>query len=212
MPRSRRTPLTRERIVEVAIDLLDSEGLNAFSMRRLGAAMGVQAMSLYNHFPDKEGLLDAVTDALLAQIVVPRRAESWQARIVGVCESIRAISLRHPEAFALMATRRSKPARSLPVMEALHQALADAGLSRMEDRVSAYYNLVIFLRGFALFEREYREVQNEKIMPPAEVLAGFSRVAEVAAFLVPVDFERQFRESLDTILRGIERKYSPPSP
>lgn len=206
MPRSKRTPLSPERIVLAAISLIDSEGLAGFSMRRLGASMGVQAMSLYNHFQDKEGILDAVADELLRQVPIPSAQGSWRTRLSDICWSIRAVYLRHPEAFAVIATRRVKPLTSLALMEALHGALAEAGLNTLEDRVGAYYDLVVFLRGFAIFEHEYRGLAGEKLLPPREALAAFPHVAEVATILLPVDFDRQFSESIETILTGIEQK------
>ena len=69
--RRRRTALSRERIAAAAVALIDGEGLDALSMRRLGAALGVEAMSLYRHFPSKAALLEAVVARLLAELPVP---------------------------------------------------------------------------------------------------------------------------------------------
>ena len=75
----RRTTLSRERIAAAAVALIDGEGLDALSMRRLGAELGVEAMSLYRHFPSKAALLEAVVARLLAELPVPApTAARWQ--------------------------------------------------------------------------------------------------------------------------------------
>ncbi len=70
---STRPPLTRERIESEALALIEREGMEAFSMRRLGQALGCEAMSLYNHFPSKAHVLDALVDRVLAGIPIPDR-------------------------------------------------------------------------------------------------------------------------------------------
>src|ERR1700748_702433 len=66
-----RTPLTSERIVEAALDLMDEEGMAALTMRKLGARLSVQAMSLYGYYPNKASLLAAVSSTLFGMIGNP---------------------------------------------------------------------------------------------------------------------------------------------
>ena len=65
-PAPPRPPLTRERIVRAALELVDRSGLDALTMRRLGAALGVEAMSLYKHVPNKRAILDGIRELLIA--------------------------------------------------------------------------------------------------------------------------------------------------
>ena len=76
-----RTPLTRERILRAAIDLADTDGLDALSMRKLAKAVGVEAMSLYNHVANKDDLLDGIVDLVVAEIYVPRAEGDWRAEL-----------------------------------------------------------------------------------------------------------------------------------
>src|SRR5437879_13758291 len=92
---SRRKPLTTERIVEAAIELIDGEGLDALSMRRLGSALGVEAMSLYRHFPAKTALLDAVVARLLGELAVPAPTVGpWQPSFRALAREIGRASCR----------------------------------------------------------------------------------------------------------------------
>ena len=82
--RSRRRPaLSRARVLEAAVALADDQGLEALSMRRLGAELGVEAMSLYNHVADKDDLLDGLVDLVVSEFDSPRAAqgEAWRATL-----------------------------------------------------------------------------------------------------------------------------------
>ena len=76
-----RTPLTRERVLRAAIDLADREGLDALSMRKLAKAVGVEAMSLYNHVANKDDLLDGIIDLVVAEIYVPGADGDWRTEL-----------------------------------------------------------------------------------------------------------------------------------
>jgi AcrR family transcriptional regulator len=92
-----RAPLTRDRIIVAALDLIGHEGLAACNMRRLAADLGVAPMSIYYHVPSKSDLLEAVADRALADIQWPDPALSWQDAIrVGAFEA-RRIARRYPE-------------------------------------------------------------------------------------------------------------------
>src|SRR5260221_11987060 len=75
-----RAPLTRSRIAEAALAIVDRDGLDALSMRRLGAELGVEGMAIYRHFPNKAAVLAGVVDALLSELVIPPPSRvPWQA-------------------------------------------------------------------------------------------------------------------------------------
>src|SRR2546428_8800855 len=100
-----RAVLSRERIVAGAVSLIDTEGLDALSMRRLGAALGVEAMSLYRHFPSKAALLEAVVARLLAELPVPApTAARWQDAFRALARAYRVLLTRHPNAIPLLPT------------------------------------------------------------------------------------------------------------
>src|SRR5438105_14591638 len=101
----RRTTLSRERIAAAAVAVIDGEGLDALSMRRLGAELGVEAMSLYRHFPSKAALLEAVVGRLLAELLLPVPGiVPWQESFRTLARDYRRLLLRHPNAIPLLAT------------------------------------------------------------------------------------------------------------
>jgi TetR/AcrR family transcriptional regulator, tetracycline repressor protein len=102
-----RTPLTRERIVRAALALVDEAGLGALTMRRLGAELGVEAMSLYKHVAGKEAILDGIRELLIAEFAAtlpPGPATGWRDDLARFARAYRSVGRAHPEAFALPAT------------------------------------------------------------------------------------------------------------
>src|SRR5918999_1237962 len=84
-----RPALTRDRVLRAAIALADREGVEAISMRRLGAELGVEAMSLYNHVPNKAALLDGMVETVINDIELPTQVDDWKACIREMAHSYR---------------------------------------------------------------------------------------------------------------------------
>jgi AcrR family transcriptional regulator len=127
-------PLQRERIVSTALALVDRDGLSALSMRRLGAELGVDPMAVYYHIPNKQALLDAIVEAVMASIdlSVDNPAYSPEERILGAARAYRAALLAHANAIPiLLAHGPATPAAMRPV-ECLIGILRDAGLPPAE--------------------------------------------------------------------------------
>jgi AcrR family transcriptional regulator len=132
-PETAREPLSRERIARAALELIDAEGLEQCSMRRLGARLGVEAMALYHHFASKGELMDAVMDCLLDELELPPRdALAPLQRLRRFMESWRAVAIAHPPAYILLAGRRFNTERAFALYEALLQAFADLGLDAQQ--------------------------------------------------------------------------------
>ena len=74
---TRREPLTKERIVDAALRVMDAEGLEAVTMRRIGRELGVEAMSLYNHVEDKDDILNGVTERVMTGFDYPPFTGDW---------------------------------------------------------------------------------------------------------------------------------------
>ncbi len=103
-----RQPLSCARIVDAAVAYVDHDCLDSLSMRRLGAELGVEAMSLYRYFPSKAALLDAVVCRMLAEIALPADDDAgrttWEADVRGYARSFRAACAAHPRLLPLLAT------------------------------------------------------------------------------------------------------------
>lgn len=141
--RNRRTPLSRERIVATAIEMMDEEGMAALSMRRLGAKLSVQAMSLYGYFPNKDSLLTAAGDLLFARIGDPDPALDPLDGIRQVMMGFYSLAEEHPCVVDLLYTTPSAPAR-------LERGATDiAALAQVlgEDARQALGALVAFVVG-----------------------------------------------------------------
>jgi len=115
MPRtSTRSPLTRERVLRTALAMVDKGGLEALSMRKLAAELGVEAMSLYNHVANKEDLIDGMIDLVFGEIELPPSDGDWKTAMRRRAISLRDVLLRHRWAIGLMESRRNAgPGRSV---------------------------------------------------------------------------------------------------
>src|SRR4051812_6002551 len=105
--RQRRDPLSRDRVIGAAISLADEIGIEALSMRKLGEALGVEAMSLYNHVANKVDLLDGMIDGVFAEIGLPSDHAGWRKAMRERAISVRRVLGRHRWAIGLMQSRTS---------------------------------------------------------------------------------------------------------
>src|SRR4051794_2910758 len=90
-----RQPLTRERALRVAQRLADEGGMETLTMRRLAEELGVEAMSLYHHVPNKDAILDGMVDQIFEEITLPSPARPWREAMRERAASVRAVLLRH---------------------------------------------------------------------------------------------------------------------
>jgi TetR/AcrR family transcriptional regulator, tetracycline repressor protein len=188
--------LSRARIVETAIDLIDTEGVSALTMRRLGAALDVEAMALYRYVNGREDLLEAVVDALVDSVEIPGTAElqpvdGWQAFLQVLAHNVRQLAIEHPAAFPLIATRHPAapwlrpPLRSLRMVEAFLTGLEARGFSERQA-VAAYRSFTSFLLGHLLLEAA---MQGAPLSPAEEPLdEGDARVPNGDADLEVSEF------------------------
>ena len=124
------TPLTRERIVGTALELVDRDGLRALSMRRLGAELGVDPMAVYYHVPNKDALLDAIVEAVMADIdlTVDIPTDPAEERLVCAARAYRDAMLAHANALPIVLSRGPRTPVAMRPVELLIGILRDAGL------------------------------------------------------------------------------------
>ena len=181
-----RRPLNRRRVLRAALRLVDREGLEALSMRRLGRALGVEAMSLYRHVPNKEAILDGIAELLTEEIEIPPRGtESWQESMRRITRSYRQRAHAHPNAFPLLALRPLRTPRAIARAQAVLEILEDAGFDE-RSAILAFRTLASYGGGFAL---------EEAAGAPPHVTAG--------------DRDEEFEFGLDAILIGLAVKLAP---
>lgn len=197
-----RPALTRERILRTALALVDREGLDGLSMRRLGAELGVEAMSLYNHVANKQAVVDGVV-ALACEEIVIGRDGPWDERLRHGLGSFRAVGLRHPHVFPLIPS--SAITSTLGPIEAALECLRDIGLAD-DDAVAAYRTLVGYTFGVTLAEIagwvDTERVPCDAPVDPA-LAAQFPNVVWLVQRSAGCDAGHVFEQGLDLILRGI---------
>jgi TetR/AcrR family transcriptional regulator, tetracycline repressor protein len=129
-----REPLDRRRIAETALHIIDTDGLEQLSMRRLGAELGVEGMAIYHHFRNKAELLDGVLELLLEELEIPPEREGAAlARLRRLFEATRAVAIRHPHAFVLLPTRRFNTPKAFEYYERLLGLFREAGLDTRDS-------------------------------------------------------------------------------
>jgi AcrR family transcriptional regulator len=203
---AKREALSRDRILRAALGIVDREGLDAISMRRLGEELGVEAMSLYNHVPNKAAILDGLLEIVLAELPIPKKSASWQGALRDRARMLRAVFHSHPNALSIFATRPAVTPRSIAHIESVFDVLRTAGFS-VADALSTLQVLLAFVVGHTLAAYSQRG-PDEVSQPEYERLSqkDFPRVREAARLLPTHDIEREFEFGLDAMLVGIEAR------
>jgi AcrR family transcriptional regulator len=216
-----RVPLSRDRVLQAAVALADEGGIESLTMRKLARALGVEAMSLYNHVANKGDLVDGIVDVVVSEIELPA-AEDWEVAIREYAISAHEALLRHPWACSLAmspTTTRAARTERLRYMEWLLGLLRKAGFSP-ELTYHAYHALDGHILGFTLWQLGHSAGTKE--LGDAKGLADFA-----AAFLRELrgtgdypylsehveqhitglgnDSGQEFEFGLDLILEGLKR-------
>jgi AcrR family transcriptional regulator len=193
--RGRPAKLSRASIVSAALALLDREGAEALTMRRLGGELGVEAMSLYRHVADRAALIRALADHLLAEIEPHVGEEEWPDALRTFAGELRSLARRHPAAFALAGTGvLGTPSRLAPIEEVL-ASLRRGGFTPARA-IFAYRLVASYARGYAL-----SEIDGFAIEPGSEV--ALPSVRSLGRRLASEPTEANFRAGLETIVAGL---------
>lgn len=147
-----RQPLSRTLIFETGIAIADAEGIDAVTMRRVSATLGVQAMSLYNHVANKRDLLDGMAAHLISRLVrTGSPSPHWKDVCREVGKAYRQLGLDHPALFPYVIERPFGDAVSLEVLNALFGVFRRAGFSPQATQLG-FLTLTSFVEGFTLDE------------------------------------------------------------
>ncbi|WP_392543613.1 DUF429 domain-containing protein [Oryzobacter telluris] len=216
-----RPALSRERVVDEAVALADEQGLPALSMRALAGRLTVEAMSLYHHVPGgKDALLDAMVDAVFAEMHLPTTDGDWRAQLRLRSVSGRAALRRHRWAVGLMDSSRTPGPATIAHHDAVIGCMLAGGFS-LSASGTAFALVDAHLYGFLLQENalpfetvdELAAIGTEILVP--EVRAAFphfTRFAETHAMRPGYSFGYEFEPSLDLVLDAVERLLDPGRP
>ncbi len=209
-PRAR---LNRDRVLQTAIALADSVGIASLTMRKLGAELGVEAMSLYRHVADKSDLLDGMIDAVFAEIDLPTGDVDWRTAMRQRAISAREVLSRHRWAIGLMESRATPGPATLRHHDTVIGILRGADFS-VELTAHAYSVLDSYIYGFALQQPNLPFDSPEETAQLAQaIMARFAsgehpHLTELTVqhVLQPgYDYGDEFEFGLDLILDGLER-------
>lgn len=210
-PKRPRQKLSRERILRAALLLADTEGIEAVSMRRLGQALSVEAMSLYKHVSGKEDILDGISDLVMEEIAVPSRDLPWRQALRQSAIATHEAMLRHPWASAVLESRRNPGLTRMRYLDAVVIILLDAGFT-LPDVARAFMAVDSYVYGFTLtvlaFPFDLRDSPDESRVMADETFGdafpGLRSMAGLALTGPGVPIELEF--GLDLILDGLERR------
>lgn len=203
-PRRGRPPrLDRERVVDKALELVDAEGVDALSMRRLGRELGVEGPALYTYVKDKDELLDAIGDRVLdvLDLDLPGRG-TWQERVRASVAGWAAMQERHPGAFPLV--YRGPKEKVSRTTEELLDALRSAGFDEAGAAL-AYQTVISFLDGALLeWPREtYAPGKGWERISRTVDRGTYPRMAEIAPYAAKLGWDEVFWTGVELLLGGL---------
>lgn len=212
--RAPRGTLSRDRIVDAALELIDADGVDGLSMPKLARRMGAGTMSLYNHVDSKDDLLDAVAQRVLQGLPTPAGAD-WSSRLRAHFHDLRAALIKHPGLGMVLATKNvAVPA----VFDLLERTLADLTAAGLDDETSAhlYYDLLAYTLGFVAWELprtrslspgEYRQRWRDAVneLPPEK----YPTIHRLLGSLTSVASHTQFEHGLQRIVES-SASHDPP--
>ncbi|RWP12241.1 TetR/AcrR family transcriptional regulator C-terminal domain-containing protein [Mesorhizobium sp.] len=198
-------PLSRERIVAIAVELLDAQGIDGLTMRRLADRLGSGVMSLYWHVDNKEDVFDLALDSVLEYRASPETGESpdWRGDVVHMLENWRARMLRHPWSASLLPRRALGP-NILSRLEMLSKTLSRAGVADA-DLNAAIWSLWNYVMGATLTRASFDLSEEDRAAAQQRLtrLSEHYPTIERSRLLLDNDWDGTFRKGLDFLLDGL---------
>ena len=220
--RPTRAPLSRERILDAAVGFVDEHCLEDLSMRRLGAELGVEAMSLYRYVPSKASLLEGIAERLFDQLDIPDPdAPDWQEEVRRYARSVRRLAHEHPRLFALLVGLGPSQPAVRRIIERMTAMWRTAGFTQ-HVAFHAQRAVVGYVMGATLWEVQVQ--QRETPVDAFVSVASVASVAPVAAREAPAEeadgdegptgprrrrhrgTEAGFEFGLEMLLTGLEQR------
>ena len=212
-----RAPLTRERVLQAAVELADRGGIDELSMRKLGQELGVEGMALYRHVRNKDEILDGIVDVVVGEVVSPAPASNWMTSIRQLSLAARDVMRRHPWAPALIVSRPDVGPATLGHIDAVLRFL-EAGGFPIDMAHHALH--VLGSRVFGFTQDPFNDTADVRPDPETQVMIArtlaatwpnVGKLAMAASHDGPLggcDDDFEFGFGLDLILDGLERHSS----
>jgi AcrR family transcriptional regulator len=201
--------LSRDRVVDAALELIDEEGIGALSMRRLGSKLGVEGMALYTHVSSKADLLDAVGGRVADGLDTAfDPALPWQERILRGARSWAALQERHPRAFPLVYREDHQSDAVSLLTEELLGALRTAGFDA-PGAALAYQTIVVFVDGALLGRGTWTDDELESAWRRGAARVDpthYPRFAEIAPHAARLSWDEILESGLSLLLDGLQAR------
>jgi AcrR family transcriptional regulator len=209
-PRKANQPtLTRDQIVAAAIAIVDRDGLETLSMRRLASELGMSPMSLYYHVPDKSSLYDLILEAVMTEIdlSIDDPGKPAVERIVTAAYALRDALLAHPNAVPIALSRSMRTPGQIRPVDAMLGILFEAGVSPTDavaavDIIGMYVFGTTAARANHMADGEYHDAMRDSdfsAVTPEE----FPNMARVVAESEYLGFDREFDLGLRILANGL---------
>lgn len=203
-----RETLTRDRVLLSAVELADTAGLDAVSMRRVGEALGVEAMSLYRHVRNKDDLLDGMVDAVIARFPARDGSLDWRESLRALVRGAHDVLLRHPWVAALATSRPAVGPARLRFVDAVLGSLLAGGCSPQLAH-DAMHAIEVHVFAFTLQELRLQVGLAGRGYELDDLLSGAGADAHphIAATLAVAEHDHvaEFEFVLELLIVGIER-------
>lgn len=221
--KTRRSQLSTGRVLRAAVALADDGGIDSLSMRRLGQALGVEAMSLYNHVANKDEILDGIGDLVVSEIEIPAPDLDWKIAMRRRAISARGVFLRHPWVTSLIESQINMSPERLRYFDATIGSLRRGGFT-IGLAYNAFLTLDSYIYGFIHHEVSWQHAPDEREelvadLEPQVSAQDYPHVAEIMQFVLELSqtsrqpsYRSEFEFGLDLILDGLERKLEKQSP
>lgn len=206
MEKTVREPLSRERIELAALDLIEADGLQAFSIRKLAAVLRCEAMSIYYYFPSKGHLMDALIDHVVAEMpAIPGPELPWIERVRRNGREVRRVAVRRPNLFIFVATHRMNTPKALGWLDANIALFEESGLPH-ELAVRLFRSSSYYIMGAGLDETAGYSRGPSTVTPtsPEVMDRDYASVAAAGAYFKSSDFESTFELGWEMMLAGFE--------
>jgi len=215
--------LSREATLRAALEIIDEDGVEGLSMRRLGRALGRDPMSVYRHAATKAELLDGVAETVLEELSVDTTDDDWAAQLRTVARQFRGLALAHPNVVPLLVTRplatpiAMRPLGTLRPLEAILELLIRAGFSDV-DALHVYRSFYGFIQGHVLNELQELVANHEETDDLLRLglhrlpIRDFPRLRGLAPVLAAYDGAAELERGLDILLTGLDAQLHPAGP
>lgn len=207
-PDTKRPPLSAQRIVATALDVIDAEGLDQLSIRRLGDALGVQGMAVYRHVSGKDEILDGVRRLLVeefgARMTAAGPFDTWRSHLRAFGTCYRDVGRAHPFAFGLLATHAVTAwSHGRAVAAEALAALLDAGFDEA-TAIGAERTVIRYAIGFTLIDAANAADASAPVEPPDDIADTHPTIGRLVQTLSPIEGAQDlFDLGLDLIIDGL---------